>query len=84
MRTIVDLDCGEIPPGCGFQCGICVQEIKDTLESLDGVVRFSQHLDNRIEVEHDPEKISQEDLLEVISKLPTGQNGSFILRVVDT
>jgi copper chaperone CopZ len=82
MRTIIELDCGEMPPGCGFQCGICVQEIQEAVAAVEGVTRFSQHADNRIEIEHDADKVSQESLLKIITKLPTGQKGHFTARVV--
>lgn len=77
IRTRIELDCGEMPPGCGFECGACIQEIKDTLEVLDGVSNFAQHLDGSIEIEHDPERVSPERILEVVSGLPTRLDGSF-------
>jgi copper chaperone CopZ len=77
MRTIIELDCGDMPPACGFECGVCVQEIKETVEAMEGVSGFAEHLDSRIEIEHDPEKISQQDLLEAVAKLPSSQPGFF-------
>ena len=82
MKTVIKLDCGEMPPGCGFACGVCVQEMKDILEATDGVSRFAQHIDNSIEIEHDPEKVTSEDLLRALSKLPTMHEGSFVPSLV--
>lgn len=76
-KTTIDLDCGEMPPACGFQCGACIQEIMETLEKMDGVKGFSQHLDGRIEVEHDLARVTTEDLIRAISGLPSSQEGFF-------
>ena len=82
MKTVIALDCGDMPPECNFTCGICIQEIKDTVESLAGVTGFSQRMDNHIEIEHDPQKTSPQDLLDAISRLPSGQSGFFIPTIV--
>ena len=84
MRTLIELDCGDIPPGCGFACGVCIQEIQEVLEAMDGVLGFAQHLDSRIEIEHDPDKLGPQDLLDAISKLPSQHDGSFRPILADT
>ena len=83
MKTVIELDCGDIPPGCGFACGGCIQEIQEVLETMEGISGFAQHLDSSIEVEHDPGKVSVQDLLEAISKLPSQHDGFFRPTVAD-
>lgn len=77
MRTVIELDCGEMPPACGFSCGVCVQEIMDTLGAMDGISSVTQDRDNHIVVEHDPDAVSVDHLLDAISKLPEWLEGSF-------
>lgn len=76
-RLRIELDCGDMPPGCGFECGVCIQEIKEALEEIDGVTGFSQTLDGHIQIDIRPEKVSEQQILDIISRLPTGQEGSF-------
>jgi hypothetical protein len=84
MKTVIELDCGDIPPGCGFACGSCIQEIQDLLGTMDGILGFAQHLDSKIEIEHDLGKVSPQDLLEAISKLPSEHDGFFRPILIDT
>jgi len=81
-KVTIELDCADMPPGCGFECGACIQEIKDTLDAMGGVSGFAQHLDGRIDVEYDPGTITVDRILETISTLPTTHEGSFLPRVI--
>ena len=82
MKTVIELDCGDMPPGCEFACGACIQELSEVIMALDGVTGFSQRLDNHIEVEHEPEAVSQQDLLDAIARLPSEQDGFFTPTIV--
>jgi copper chaperone CopZ len=84
MKVLIDVDCGQMPPECGFECGICTQKMKDAIEGLDGVLRFARHMNGQIEIEYDPDRITVERLLEVISGVPTGHKGSFLPSVSNT
>ncbi|MCK4547285.1 MAG: heavy-metal-associated domain-containing protein [Candidatus Eisenbacteria sp.] len=84
MKTIIEIDCGDIPPGCGLACGACIQEIRETVEAMDGVLGFAKHLDDLIEIEHDPQKVSPQDLIEALSKLPTAHEGFFQLTLIES
>jgi copper chaperone CopZ len=83
MRTWIEFDCGDIPPACGFECGACIQEIKDALEAMPGVQRFAQDLDRRVSIDHDPRKVSAGALAEAISRIGAKWGGSFGVRVVE-
>lgn len=73
----IELDCGDMPPDCGFECGACIQEIKEALEAIDGVSGFSQDLEGHVQISMAPEKIREQQILDVISGLPAGQEGFF-------
>jgi len=84
MRTLIDIDCGDLAPACGFECGLCVQEIGETLEGLDGVHRVAQNLDNHIVVDHDPAKVGAEDFLKAMATLPSRLEGTFRATIVES
>ena len=76
-RLTIELDCGDMPPGCGFECGVCIQEIKEALEGIDGVSGFSQDLEGHVRIDIMPERISEQQVLDIISRLPTSRRESF-------
>ena len=85
IRSAFDLDCTPMVPGCGFECPKCVEEIESTLTGMEGVskcYREDQGGESRIVVEHDPDVVTVEQLMDVFKGLPSFYEGCFIPTVV--
>jgi copper chaperone CopZ len=53
-----------------LNCPSCVSKIEKSLNSLDGVDRAAVHFNTgRIVVEHDPAKVSVEDLVQAVANV---------------
>jgi copper chaperone len=51
----------------GMKCGGCENSINGKLSAMDGVLSVkASHVDKRVDVEFDPEKISIEDIEDAI------------------
>lgn len=54
-----------------LSCPTCVDNIESSLKQTEGVSEATVHFNTgRIEVEHDPETVSEDDLLKIV-----GQSG---------
>jgi copper chaperone CopZ len=53
-----------------LSCPSCVAKIETALKSLDGVTGAKVHFNTgRIEVEHDPQKVKAEDLVQTVKSV---------------
>jgi len=52
-----------------LSCPTCVDNIESSLDQTEGVSQAKVHFNTgRIEVEHDPETVSEDNLLEVVEQ----------------
>lgn len=52
----------------GMKCGGCETNVKTKLEALDGVSSVvANHKEKTVELEFDPEKIDEDDIIDVIN-----------------
>jgi len=80
-RTAFEIDCNPVIPECGFACPQCIEEIKTTLASKDGVTNVTMGKgaqEGKVIVEHDPAVVTVDQLLEVLKALPSFYEGFFI------
>nr|WP_157324682.1 heavy-metal-associated domain-containing protein [Nesterenkonia alkaliphila] len=53
----------------GFTCPSCVAKIEKRVGRLDGVTHVKVHFSTaRIDVDHDPSKVTQDDLVAAVAK----------------
>ena len=81
IRSVFDLDCTAMIPGCGFQCPKCIEEIKSTLMVMQGISKAyikNEGETQKFIVEHDPAIVTVEKLIDVFKSLPTFLEGFFI------
>ena len=53
----------------GFSCPSCVSKIEKQVGRLDGVTAVTVHFSSaRIEIDHDPARVSVEDLVAAVAK----------------
>ena len=84
-RTAFDIDCNPVIPECKFACPKCIQEIKATLTSMDGVskVNLGEGVEKgNVFVEHDPAVATVEQLIEAFGLLPSFYEGVFVASAV--
>jgi len=84
-RTAFHLDCHGVIPECGYACPKCIEEIHAVVGKMSGVDK--SYLDDsdkeaRIVVEHDPEIVSVDRLVEVFTGLPSSYEGKFVPTVL--
>jgi copper chaperone CopZ len=80
-----DLDCNPVIPECGFQCPKCIQEIESTLTGVQGVSKVymeGEEKEQKLIVEHDPDMVTVEQLLDIFKGLPSFYEGFFIPTVI--
>ena len=54
----------------GFSCPSCVRKIERALDALPGVTGAQVHFETqRIEVDHDPQTTTAQDLVEAVAKV---------------
>jgi copper chaperone CopZ len=82
-RSFFHLDCTGVIPECGFQCDKCVKEIESVLSKTRGVNKSCREGDG-ILVEHDPDIISAEQLIDIFKRLPSFYKGFFIPKLMTT
>jgi hypothetical protein len=85
-HSAFDLDCNPIIPECGFKCPKCIQEIESTLTAMQGVSKVymeGEAEDGKLIVEHDPDIVTVEKLLDVFKTLPSFYEGFFIPALID-
>ncbi len=84
-RTAFDIDCEPVIAECGFACPKCIEEIESTLTGVPGVSRAyieAEGQEQRLIVEHDPDRADAEQLIEVLKTLPSFYEGFFIPTVI--
>ena len=80
-RSAFDLDCNPVIPECGFQCPKCIAQIESVLTGVPGVSRAyieAEGNQQRLIVEHDPETVTVEQLIDVLKGLPSFYQGFFV------
>lgn len=80
FEFVFDVDCNDIIPECGFQCGRCVSELVTTFEKIEGVFSFHTEEDDKstkIIIDHDRDKVSLDQLMSVFRRLPSHQKAKF-------
>jgi hypothetical protein len=80
-RSAFHLDCTAVIPGCGFECAKCIQEMETTFAKMQGVSKFymeGEGKDTKVIVEHEPNMVAVEKLLEIFKGLPSFYEGCFI------
>ncbi len=80
-RTAFHLDCIPVIPACGFNCGKCIEEMQSVFGGMAGVSKFYREGDGVV-VEHDPNAIAVEQLLDIFRGLPSFYAGRFIPSVM--
>ena len=85
IRSAFDLDCNPVIPECAFECPKCIQEIESTLTGVQGVSKVyleGEQKEQKLIVEHDPDIITVEQLLDIFKGLPSFYEGFFIPTVI--
>jgi len=85
IRSAFDLDCNPVIPECGFECPKCIQEIESTLTTMQGVSKVyieKETEEQKLIVEHDPDIITVEQLIDIFKGLPSFYEGFFIPTVI--
>ncbi len=80
FEFVFDIDCNDIIPECGFQCGRCVSELVTTFEKIEGVFSFHTEEDGKgtkIIIDHDRDKVSLDQLMSVFRRLPSQHKAKF-------
>jgi hypothetical protein len=80
-RSVFDINCDSVIPGCEFQCPKCIEEIVSTLTGVEGVSKaYLDDEDNeaRLVVEHNPAVISVEQIIDILQTLPSFYEEFFI------
>ena len=84
-RSAFHLDCTPLIPECGFKCPKCIREIESTLTGMQGVSKVyveGEGAEQRLIVEHDPGRVTVEQLMDIIKGLPSFYEGFFIPTVI--
>jgi copper chaperone CopZ len=73
-------------PECEFKCGKCVKEIQSVLDEIQGVEKSyieGEEKETKLVVEHDPSKVTVEQLMDVLRRLPSFYKGFFVPKLLD-
>jgi copper chaperone CopZ len=84
-RSVFDIDCSPLLEECKFECPKCIEEIQSILTGVPGVSKAyieAAGEEQRLVVEHDPDRASVEQLFEVLKTLPSFFEGFFIPRML--
>jgi copper chaperone CopZ len=81
-KSAFDIDCNPIIPECGFECSKCIQEIESVLTEMEGVSKVYMEDETKLIVEHDPNLVKAEHLLDVFKTLPSFYKGFFIPKLI--
>ena len=82
-RTEFHLDCSDVIPECGCECGKCIQEMESIFAETHGVSKFYREGDGVV-VEHDPAIVAAEQLMNIFKTLPSFYPGNFIPSIIKT
>ena len=80
-RSLFHLDCTSILAECGCTCAKCIEEMKSVLGGTPGVSGFYREGDGVV-VEHDPNVIAVDQLLDVFRDLPSFYQAHFVPSVM--
>jgi len=78
VQKFFHLDCNPIIPECGYQCPKCIQEIRDVLGGMGGVLEVSMSKRGEISgivVRYDSEITGDENLMKTFGELPSFYRG---------
>jgi copper chaperone CopZ len=85
-RSALHIDCNPIIPECGFKCGKCVQEIQSVLGEIEGVAKSyieDEEKEAKLIVEHDPSKVTVEQLMDTLKRLPSFYKSFFVPELIE-
>ncbi len=80
-RSVFQIDCTGVVPECGFECAKCVQEIGLSLIRMKGVGNFYTDGEG-VTVEYDAEKVTAEQLKDVLKGLPSFYESHFVPSII--
>jgi len=80
-RSVFQIECTGVIPECGFECAKCVQEIGSSLIRMKGVGNFYTDGEG-VTVEYDAEKVTAEQLKDVLKGLPSFYESHFVPSIV--
>jgi len=80
-RSVFQIDCTGVIPECGFECAKCVQEIGLSLTGMKGVGNFYTDGEG-VTIEYDSEKVTAEQLKDVLKGLPSFYESHFVPSIV--
>ncbi len=80
-RSVFQIDCTGVVPECGFECAKCVKEIGLSLTRTKGVGKFYTDGEG-VTVEYDAEKVTAEQLKDVLKGLPSFYESHFVPSIV--
>jgi copper chaperone CopZ len=78
---VFQIDCTGVVPECGFECGKCVKEIVSSLTGMKGVGKFYTDGEG-VTIEYDAEKVTAEQLKDVLKGLPSFYESHFVPSIV--
>jgi copper chaperone CopZ len=73
-------------PECEFKCGKCVQEIQSILDKIEGVDKSyiaDEEKEARLIVEYEPSKVTVEQLMDALRRLPSFYKGFFVPELLE-
>ncbi len=80
-RSAFHLDCTALLPDCRFECARCLQEIRSVftqIPGVDGLQMEGQGAQARLIVAHDPSRVTAEELVDLLKRLPSFHKAFFI------
>ena len=73
-RSAFHLDCTALFPDCRFECAKCLQEIRSVftqIPGVDGLHTEGQGAQARLIIVHDPSRVTAEQLMDLLKRLPS-------------
>ena len=80
-RTAFHLDCTPVLAECGCKCGRCLEEMKSVFGRTRGASAFYRE-GQGVVVEHDPDLVTVEELLDIFRRLPSFYQNHFLPSVL--
>ncbi len=79
-KSVFEIDCHDVIPECGYKCDECISEMESTFRKISGITDLYLEREGKeqfIVIEHDPQEVSREKLMQVFRQLPSRYNGFF-------
>jgi hypothetical protein len=79
-RSAFHLDCTALLPDCRFACARCLQEVRSIftqIPGVDGLYTEGQGTDARLIIVHDPSRITAEQMMDILKRLPSFHKAFF-------